>query len=68
MPRAAMTARMSSVSKNSATKSATAMGPQRRRSKIPFLRSMRTLRPVFNRFQRSSGVGLSIAGGVIETI
>src|SRR5713226_9176317 len=46
MPRAAMTARMSSVSKNSATKSATAMGPQRRRSKMPVLPSVRTLRSV----------------------
>ncbi len=55
MPRAAMTARSNSVSKNSATKSATAMGPQRRRSKMPFLPRLRTLRPVLKRFQRSSG-------------
>ncbi len=66
MPRAAMTARSNSVSKNSATKSATAMGPQRRRSKMPALPRLRTFRPVFRRFQRSSGVGLSIAGGVMD--
>src|SRR5437899_7338344 len=63
MPRAAITARRSSLSKNSATKSATAMGPQRSRSNMPDFPRMRTLRPVLRRLQRSSGVGLSIAGG-----
>ena len=62
IPRAAMLARSNSVSKNSATKSATAIGPQRRRSKIPFLPRPRTSRPVLKRFQRSSGEGLSIDG------
>src|SRR5262249_58699564 len=65
-PRAAIVARISSVSKNSATKSATAMGPHRSKSKIRFLPRPRTPRPVLNRFHKSSGVGLSIAGGVIE--
>ena len=66
MPRAAITARINSVSKNSATKSATAMGPQRSRSKMPSLPRPRTLRPVLNRFQRSSGEGYSMSGGVME--
>ena len=66
MPRAAMVARSSSVSKNSATKSATAIGPQRRRSKMPLLPRLRTLRPVLKRFQKSSGEGESMAGGVME--
>ena len=57
MPRAAITARINSVSKNSATKSAAAMGPQRSRLKMPSLPRPRTLRPVLNRFQRSSGEG-----------
>jgi hypothetical protein len=66
MPRAAITARNNSVSKNSATKSATAIGVQRKRLKMPALPSRRTPRPVWKRFQKSSGLGLSIAGGVIE--
>ena len=66
MPRAAMTARSNSVSKNSATKSATAIGPQRRRSKMPLLPRLRTWRPVLKRCQKSSGEGESMAGGVME--
>jgi hypothetical protein len=61
-----MTARNSSVSKNSATKSATAIDDQRKKLKIPALPRRRTSRPVLKRFQKSSGLGLSIAGGVIE--
>ena len=68
IPRAAITARSNSVSKNSATKSATAIGPQRSKSKMPVLPRPRTPRPVFSRFHRSSGEGLSIAGGVIVEI
>src|SRR5437870_7470703 len=66
MPRAAITARNNSVSKNSPTKSATAMGAQRKRLKMPALPSRRTPRPAWKRFQKSSGLGLSIAGGVME--
>ena len=42
IPRAAMVARSSSVSKNSATRSATAIGPQRSRRYMSFLPSLRS--------------------------
>ena len=68
IPRAAITARSNSVSKNSATKSATAIGPHRSRSSIPRFPSPRTFRPVISKFHKSSGDGLSILGGVIAAI
>ena len=65
IPRAAIVARSSSVSKNSATKSATAIGPQRSKLNMRLLPSERKSRPTLKRLQRSSVEGLSIEGGVI---
>src|SRR5258707_15592172 len=42
------------------------MGPQRMRSNMPFLPRARMPRPVLRRFQRSSGEGESMQGGVVE--
>ena len=64
MPRAAMVARSGSVSKNSATRSATAIGPQRSTRYRSFLPRLRIERPVFSIPQRSPLMGLSIFGGV----
>ena len=63
MPRAAMVARRSSVSKNSATRSAIAMGPQRSRRYISFLPSLRMARPVWSMPHKSPRLGLSMFGG-----
>ena len=65
MPRAATTARSSSVSKNSATRSATAIGPQRSRRKASLRGSPRNLRPTPSRCHSSEIEGSSIEGGVI---
>ncbi len=59
-----MVARSGSVSKNSATRSATAIGPQRSTRYKSFLPRLRIDRPVFSIPQRSPLLGLSIFGGV----
>ena len=64
MPRAAMVARSNSVSKNSATRSATAMGPQRSRRYMSFLPRPRTPRPVLSMPHKSPALGESMSGGV----
>src|SRR5215472_7774270 len=66
MPRAAITARRSSVSKYSAARSATAMGPQRSRRNMSFLPNLRMARPVFSIAHRSPRLGSSMLGGVVE--
>ncbi len=63
IPRAATVARRSSVSKNSATRSATAIGPQRRSRYISFFPSLRRLRPVWSMAHRSARLGSSMLGG-----
>src|SRR5207253_4607064 len=63
IPRAAMVARSNSVSKYSATRSATAIGPHRSRRYISFLPRLRMLRPVLSIPQRSPLLGLSMFGG-----
>ena len=64
IPRAAMVARSSSVSKYSATRSATAIGPQRSRRYMSFLPSLRRARPVCSMPHRSPRLGSSMSGGV----
>ena len=65
IPRAATVARNNSVSNHSATRSATAIGPQRSSRYASFFPSPRNERPSFPRFQSSPALGFSIAGGVI---
>ena len=64
MPRAATVPRSRSVSKYSATRSATAIGPQRNRRYKSFLPSFRRARPVCSMPHRSVRLGLSMSGGV----
>ena len=66
-PRAATTARSSSVSKYSAARSATAIGPQRSRRYISFLPRLRMARPVFSMPQRSPLLGWSMLGGGVAS-
>ena len=63
IPRAAMVARRSSVSKYSATRSATAIGPQRSRRYMSRRPSLRRARPVLSIPHRSPELGLSMSGG-----
>jgi len=63
-PRAATVARSGSVSKNSDTKSAAAIGPQRSTRYISFFPRLRIDRPVFSIPHRSLLLGLSMFGGV----
>ncbi len=65
MPRAATTARSSSVSKNSETRSATAIGPHRRSRNASRRGSARNLRPTPRSSHISPIDGSSIEGGVI---
>ena len=67
IPRAAITARNSSVSKYSATRSATAIGPQRRTRYISRLPRLRRARPVLSMLQRSPPLGWSMSGGVVAS-
>ena len=66
-PRAAITARSNSVSKYSAARSATAIGPQRSSRNISFLPSLRIARPVFSMLHRSPLLGWSMSGGVVAS-
>ncbi len=63
-PRAATVARSRSVSNHSLTKSAAAMGPQRRSRYISFLPKPLSALPVFSSAQRSLEPGRSMSGGV----
>ena len=65
--RAATLACSRSVSNHSATRSATAIGPQRRSAKDSFLPSARNLRPVLRSSHTSPADGESIDGGVISS-
>jgi hypothetical protein len=67
IPRAATAARRSSVSKNSDTRSATAIGPQRSSRNASRRGSPRNLRPTPKSSHSSPNDGSSIEGGVIET-
>ena len=62
-----MTARNNSVSKYSATRSATAIGPQRNTRYISRLPSLRRARPVLSMLQRSPPLGWSMSGGVVAS-
>src|ERR1035441_1813685 len=64
MLRAAMVARSGSVSKNSETRSAAAIGPQRKTRYKSFLPRFRIDRPVLSIPHRSPLLGLSMFGGV----
>src|ERR1035441_333848 len=64
-PRAAITARNSSVSKYSDARSATAIGPQRSRRNMSFLPSLRIARPVCSMLHKSPRLGWSMSGGVV---
>ena len=58
MPRAAITARSSSVSKYSEARSATAIGPQRSSRNMSFLPSLRMARPVLQHAPQIAAAGI----------
>ena len=67
IPRPASVPRRSSVSNHSATRSATAIGPQRSRRNMSFFPRARNFRPAFSRPQRSPPEGASTEGGISDS-